>query len=225
MANAFAPSDVSGREKQVLRSMLLQPDGTTLGALPEIWGLQARFGDEYQEEDLHKQLAEKHVRYRSLLSAIQAYEAFIRGLQDSFDLLLAEGARSDSCGYELARISSDREFVESAKDLNLRFKAAHKAFSGLDHDGAGIRSQFEVRFAPFAQPLRPTEVAKVLCDHHETIQRGKSADGKRPWFDRVGPDRIHVRQQFRKRRRPIEPGRYVGYYRGRPIRRFYFDLS
>jgi hypothetical protein len=225
MADAFAPSGVSGREKHTLRSMLLQPDGRTLGALPEIWGLQTRFGDEYQEESLHKLLAEKHAIYWSLLSAIQAHEAFIRGLQDSFDLLLAEGAQSDFRGYETTTISRDNEFVASTKDLRLRFEAASKAFSGLDHEGAAIRGQFEARFAPFAQPLKPAEVAKVLCAHHETIQRGKSAEGKRPWFDRMGPDRIYVRQQFRKRRRPIEPGRYVGYYRGRPIRRFYRDLS
>ena len=56
-------------------------------------------------------------------------------------------------------------------------------------------------------------------------QRSKSADGKRPWFDSLGQDRIYIRHQFREPRRDIMPGRYVHDYRGGPIRRFYDDLS
>jgi hypothetical protein len=225
MADAFAPGGFGGREKNNLRSMLLPADGHILGALPDIWDLQTRFKNNYREEDLHKILAEKHVRYRPLLRAIQSYEAFVRSLQDSFDLLLAEGARSDSRGYELGRISADAEFAFSTRNLDQKFEAVSDALDGLEGRGATVHGVFESRFNRFAEPLKGAEIAKVLCEHHEAIQRAKSAEGKRPWFDRVGPDRIHVRQQFRKARRPIAPNSYVGYYRGQPIRRFHFDLS
>ena len=65
----------------------------------------------------------------------------------------------------------------------------------------------------------------VLCDHHEAIQKRKSATGKRPWFDRPGPDRIFIRQRYRLPRRQIQPDRFVHDYRGRPIRKFHADLS
>ena len=67
--------------------------------------------------------------------------------------------------------------------------------------------------------------ALALCAHHETVQRAKSADGKRPWFDRIGQDRIYIRHAYREPRRESRPGRYVHTYRGWPIRRFYKDLS
>ncbi|MGE0466425.1 MAG: hypothetical protein AB7P44_08295 [Steroidobacteraceae bacterium] len=225
MAQAFAPGGNGAREKRALREMLRPTEDQRLGALPEIWDLQARFEGEFLEEELHEFLAEMHPRYRPLLQAIQAYESFIRALQDSFDLLLAEGAQSDSRGYEIVRIAKDTDFVASTKNLHQRFEEASEALGRLEGEGAAIRGLFEGRFGRFSEPLESADIAKVLCEHHETVQRGKSADGKRPWFDRVGPDRIHVRQQFRKPRRPMEPNRYVGYYRGRPIRRFYFDLS
>lgn len=225
MAKAFAPTGFGTREKQILKSMLISPDGRDLGALPDIWASQARFQDDRLEEDLHKYLAERSTAYRPLLRAIQAYEVFIRALQDAFDLLLAEAARADSRGYEIDRISNDKDFRTCVKDLWRRSGAVSESLAGLEGEGAALRSLFEIRFGRFGQPVELTDISKVLCDHHETIQRGKSADGKRPWFDRLGPDRIHVRQQYRKNRRPIEPGRYVGYYRGKPIRRFYLDLS
>ncbi|MFH1605491.1 MAG: hypothetical protein ABIH03_16470, partial [Pseudomonadota bacterium] len=51
------------------------------------------------------------------------------------------------------------------------------------------------------------------------------ADGKRPWFDRLAPDRIYMRHRYREAKRPIAPDRFVHDYRGRPIRNFYFDLK
>jgi hypothetical protein len=68
------------------------------------------------------------------------------------------------------------------------------------------------------------QCALALCVLHEAVQRGKSFEGKRSWFDRIGPDRIYIRHQYREQRREILPGRYVHDYRGRPIRRFYFDV-
>ena len=65
----------------------------------------------------------------------------------------------------------------------------------------------------------------ALCEHHEAVQRAKSADGKRPWFDRIGHDRIYIRHAYREPRRQIVPERYVHAYRGWPVRRFYSDLS
>ena len=88
-----------------------------------------------------------------------------------------------------------------------------------------IQNLFIERFQAFSEPMGGAECAGALCEHHLKIQQGKSADGKRPWFDRLGPDRIYIRHAYREPRREIAPGRYLHEYRGRPIGRFRRDLS
>ncbi|MGD9713287.1 MAG: hypothetical protein AB7V46_14635, partial [Thermomicrobiales bacterium] len=78
---------------------------------------------------------------------------------------------------------------------------------------------------PFAEPLDAAACALALCSHHEKVQRAKSADGKRPWFHRLGKNSIYVRHAYRQPRREIQPDRYLHDYRGWPIRRFYGDLA
>jgi hypothetical protein len=73
--------------------------------------------------------------------------------------------------------------------------------------------------------MNDSDCALALCAHHESVQQGKSADGKRPWFDRIGKNRIYLRHAYRTPRRDILPNRYVHDYRGKPIRRFYSDLT
>jgi hypothetical protein len=84
---------------------------------------------------------------------------------------------------------------------------------------------FAERFREFSEPMDAAALALTLCRHHEDIQRKKSADGKRPSFDRLGPDRIFIRHAYREEPRDIQPGRYVHTYRTLPVRRFYQDLS
>jgi hypothetical protein len=72
--------------------------------------------------------------------------------------------------------------------------------------------------------MESSEIAVALCEHHESIQRGKSESGKRTWFDRLGEDRIYLRQQYRESISDPMADRFVHDYRARPIRNFYKDL-
>jgi hypothetical protein len=160
-----------------------------------IWQLQADFdNDGFREELLHDELEQQQPGYRPLLNAIRAYEAFARSLQDAFDVLKAEAARLDVQGFDVTGIAGDADFKRSVSGLHERFEA-------------------------FGEPVDAGACAIALCSHHEAVQRAKSADGKRPWFDRLGQDCIHVRHAYREPRREIQPGRYVHDYRGKPIRR------
>ena len=84
---------------------------------------------------------------------------------------------------------------------------------------------FDKRFGQFDEPMSPDQCALVMCEHHGKIQMHKSAEGKRPWFDRLGPGQIYMRHRYRQARRPIAPYRFVHEYRGWPIRKFYHDLT
>lgn len=226
VARAFAPAGCRAREKRYLRDLLFSADDRRLGALPTIWQLQAEFDDDgFREETLHDRLEEREPGYGPLLAAIRAYEAFARSLQDAFDVLKAEAARLDAQGFAVPGIAGDAGFKRSVKGLHERFEAAHHALGEVTITSVSPQNLFDERFVAFAEPMDAGECAFTLCSHHEKVQREKSADGKRPWFDRTGQDHIYVRQAYRAPRGDIHPDRYVHDYRGRPIRRFYRDLS
>jgi len=225
LAGAFAPAAATRGEKRRLRDLLLSPDDALAGALTVLWQLQAAYrDDEFEEESLHRDLEKREPVYAPLIHAIRSYEAFARGLADGFDVLRAEAAGLDARGYAVPDIGRHEGFAASVAGLDERFAAAHRALGDVSLASGTLRNLFDERFAVFAEPMDPGGTALALCDHHEAIQRAKSADGKRAWFDRMGPERIYIRHAYRVDRRPIEPGRYVHDYRGRPIRRFRADL-
>lgn len=225
LADAFNPdkSKIKIREKRYLRD-LLNTEG--LKALPTLWQLQTEFDEEgYREERLHNRLQQCEPCYGPLLTAIRRYEAFARSLQDAFDILKAEGSRANGQGFLLPRIAGDADFKASVRGLHDRFAEAHQALGDVPAVGVSLQIAFGERFKAFAEPMDAATCGIRLCIHHEDVQRAKSADGKRPWFDRLGADRIYVRHAYREPRRKTEPGKYLHDYRGWPIRRFYSDLS
>jgi len=223
LAHAFAPSTGRVRERRYLCNLLLPSDERRLGAFPTIWQLQSEFDNEgFREELLHERVEEEEPIYRQLIKAIRAYESFARCLQDAFDVLKAEAAKVDTHGFVAPEIARDGEYRQCVKSLHKRYGEAHDA---LGEVSLSLQNLFCTRFDAFAEPMDGGNCALALCVHHEAVQRAKSADGKRPWFDRIGQDRIYIRHAYRETRREVLPGRYVHEYRGWPIRRFYFDLS
>ena len=226
LAVAFNPGTCKGREKRYLRDLLTVEGDRRLGALPAIWRLQGEFDEAgFREEPLHDRLQELEPGYRPLLDAIRAYEAFARCLQDAFDVLKAEASLLDAKGFSVPEIARDADFRKSVGDLHRRFAVTHHALGEVANSGISLKNLFDERFGAFAEPMDAGSCAVRLCAHHEEIQRRKSAEGKRPWFDRVGPDRIYIRHAYREPRQEIQPGSYVHGYRGTPIRRFYTDLQ
>jgi hypothetical protein len=226
VARAFAPVEAKGRERRALRELLLSDGQRRLGALPALWQLVEQAGDKVvNEELLHTQLGKSEPRYKPLLDAIRSYESFARSLQDAFDVLKSEATSLDSQGFVVTRISGDDDFKQSVKGLHAKFAAAHRALGEIAIVSMSLQNLFSARFASFSEPRDSGSCALALCEHHEMIQQKKSADGKRPWFDRVDSNRIYIRHAYREPRRDIAPGRYLHDYRGVPIRRFYRDLS
>ena len=226
LAQAFAPARARAREKRCLHELLLESNDRPLGALPAIWELQQDYDDEeFSEEDLHNRLEKRQPTYKPLLDAIRNYESFARSLQDAFDILKAQAALPDAQGFIVTDIASDKDFKRSVTGLDKRFEYAHQALGEVGVTNLAVQHLFTERFQAFAEPVDVGACARALCEHHMKIQQGKSADGKRPWFDRLDSDRIYIRHRYRDARRDIAPDRYVHEYRGRPIGRFRADLS
>ena len=226
LAQAFAPKAARCREKRLLKELLLSSEERLLGALPVLWQLQANYTDEeLREETLHVDLQRCSPMYGSLVEAIRTYERFARGLQDAFDVLRAEATTPDASGYVVPQIANNGAFQKSVNQLEERFTAAHRALGEITGTAFSLQTLFDERFGKLAEPMDSQSCASALCEHHEAVQRGKSAEGKRPWFDRIGGDRIYIRHAYRIPHPEIFPTQYLHDYRGRPIRRFWADLS
>lgn len=223
LAAQVAPHRAGRRERRYLREALHAADERALGALPAIWRLQDEFTeDDYAEERLYERLAQERPDYATLLGAIRTYELFCRPLLNGFDLLRAEAATADARGFDIPSIGEVGDFATSLDELDRRYEEARRQLGEVDLQ---LASLFDERFGAFAEPMGAAQVALAICEHHEHIQKHKSADGKRPWFDRLGSDRIYLRHRYREPRRPVAPRKFVHDYRGRPIRRFYRDLT
>ena len=201
-------------------------DDRRLGALPELWHLQQnRADDDFREETLHADLVRHASEYGALVRAIRTYEAFARGLQDAFDVLRAEATAPDARGYVVPDIVQNADFRVSVHRLDERFRAAYRALAEITVTANSLSNLFDERFGKLAEPMDVQTCALTLCEHHESIQRSKSADGKRTWFDRIGGNRIYIRHAYRIPLPEIAPARYLHDYRGWPIRRFRSDVA
>jgi len=226
LADAFPPLPIPKKEKSVLYELLHSSDNMRLGALQDIWKLQPEIdSDDYHEEWLHERLKVKQPRYSHLIETIQAYEQFSRSLQDAFDILRAEAVRSDIRGFHVPDITKDPDFIHCIQNIDKKFEKTFTALGEIRNARLSLQNLFQQRFSVFAEPMDHGSIAMALCAHHEQVQREKSESGKRPWFDRLGNDRIYIRHAYRNQREKIKPDEYVHTYRGWPIRRFYQDLT
>jgi hypothetical protein len=225
LANSFLPGKCRGQEKELLRNLLLATNDR-LGALPVIWKLQSQFrDDDYCEEALHSAISASATDLRPLIKAIGSYESFARSLQDAFDLVRAEASKQDCVGYPIAAIAKDSDFKLAVSKLEEHFNSTLQEFGNLDGVGSSLQVQFADRFKVFASKQSAESYASALCEHHAIIQRAKSEQGKRTWFDRLDADRIHIRHAYRINRQELKPDKYVHDYRGGPIRNFRWDLD
>jgi hypothetical protein len=227
LAQAFNPEKAGAREKRLLTEWLHGTVDMSLGALAAIWKLQEKFPTDadFREERLHDALEKTAPEYRPLLKAIRHYERFSRRLQDGFDILRAEATARDDQGFQLPDVAKDKEFCQTAGGVGELYEKAYLALGDVTVAKVSLQALFSDRFQAFAPTMKPSEFAMVLCSHHEQTQTRKSAEGKRPWFHRLGEDRIFIRHSYRTGRQVTQPARYLHEYRGWPIRRFRKDLS
>jgi hypothetical protein len=223
LAQSMRPDGAGKHEKKVLSRLLLNNDHRSLGALSDIWSLQEELDDDnYCEERVFAELKLRVPNLSTLLDAITAYEAFCRKLTDGFNLIRKHAVDADMRGLKVTELGGESSFVDAVADLSSAFESAYAALQSLD---GRLANEFDERFRAFAEPMVSSETAVALCEHHEAIQRGKSDAGKRTWFDRLGEDRIYLRQQYRESIADPMPDRFVHDYRARPIRNFYKDLK
>lgn len=225
LASAFLPQEARNREKSCLKRFLLSGEERGLEAFSGIWRLVAEYGEDPEaidEKELHNKLRRAEPKYVGLLKAIDAYEEFCKVLVGAFDIFRADPTGKELKGLSLSSLGKDDEFSQLSGQVDVAFRAAAASLNDLSLD-LGVR--FDERFKRFSEPMTPAYFAAALCEHHEEIQKGKSYEGKRPWFDRLGDDRIYLRRNYTLMERPDLTDGYVHDYRAKPIYRFFRDLK
>lgn len=223
LADAFMPDGMQRYEKRCLRQMLLRTGDDQLGAFVDIWNLLAKLREEQTDElTFHELLETEAPHLAGLLQGMTAYELFCRCLTNAFDLIRRSGSQHDTRGLLVSSLSKNDEFTQLAEQSHALYS---RALQRCNEANLSAEQGLIDRFGRFAEPLPPVEFAHSLCEHHEHVQKAKSRDGKRSWFDRISEDRIYVRPKYRlKGDKPVSDG-YVHDYRLKPIQQFYRDLK
>lgn len=225
LAHAFLPGMAGANERKLLREWLTTRGAGRLGALPDIWDLvEGTPPDDLSEGDLHDRLERVDPGLAPLLAAIRSYEHFSRCLQDAFDTLRFVAGHDDARGFHLPSIAGKREFRAAIDALRTSFLQTAESLAPIPAKPVALGPLFTRRFASFAEPLPPEDAARALVALHRAVQGEKSASGKRPWFDDLGGERIHVRHAYRLDSFEPKPTAYLHAYRGRPVLRFRNDL-
>jgi len=229
IAHAFLPNargEACHEERKLLRQMLTTRDEGRLGALPEIWDLQAEFPDDHlPERRLHERLEQVDPSRGPLLAAIRAYESFARSLQDAFDMLRLVAGAADTSGFDVPALGAKPEFRRIVDRLDTLYGRTSERLAALPPKPIALEPVFTKRFGRFAEPLGADDAAWAIVELHRQVQRDKSATGKRPWLDDLGRKKIHIRHAYRLDAFDPKPDAFLHAYRGLPIRRFRSDLG
>ena len=200
LAQAFAPAAAAEvEEKRLLRrvAVVLRAIGNSghfrsSGAFRRIYGNVMRFN----EKELHVDLERHAPAYGALVGAIRAYES-IRAGPSGRVRRPSRGSSGPGC----RRLCGSRHCSEVRPSERVSMGSTNvsrrriRALGEIAATAISVQNLFDERFGKLAEPMDAQTCARALCEHHETIQRAKSAEGKRPWFDRIGGDRIYIRQR------------------------------
>lgn len=222
IARHLAPHDVGPREAALLRERLTAPGAgyraEVLRSLVADPGRQV-WTETGSEREFHAQLRSgASPALRDLIDAIQAYEDFVRLLQDAFD----------DCRWRMSQWSGKTAPAALADTRGVR--AAAKAIPARFVDVRGrlepfeLALRFETQFESLAEPLAADDWAVRLIDHHQRIQRGKPPRGKAPWIERFDDGAYILRPPYRVEEGGPHDGSYVNAYRAAPLWSFAQDL-
>jgi len=224
LADAFHPDKVGRYERKVLTTLLLNNGDRQLGAFADLWALLPDIDEEESNEAVLAKLGERAPRWAPLLGAIEAYEGFARRLQDGFDALRTEAQQAGGTGFPIRLVEQSSPFKNAVSGLAEAFRKTSQKLATGGPEASACQVLFEERFGKFATLQSAEGFARLVLEHHDAVQRSKSAEGKRSWFDRSGVDVVHLRLPYRLADWEPRPDAYVHPYRVGPVARFMGDL-
>ena len=198
-------SEADGNRREILKAVESKPAAAILSE--DSPAAEARFHDLIRPDS--------SPNLKVILEAVRAYENFIGAMQNVFDDLLF--ALSDHANLIDVKVAAAKipQLEKRAARFPILFKEATAALGRVP----GLAERFGVLFGAFGVKSDAVGFLRLLLTHHERVQKDKPPEGKSPWIERKG-DLIAVRLRYRRDAGGSDDGRYVYFYRSRPL----FDL-
>ena len=154
---------------------------------------------------------------RPWLKAVLAYEAYARLLENAFEAVLYKASVRQP--ISVSGLAGERSIKKAAKSISRHYQVAIDALARLEEPG--LKEELSARFQEVSMSTASIEEwVSGLLVHHERIQKDKPPEGKAPWFDRFGNDRILTRPRYWRESLGKQENDFVNRYRTVPLRKF-----
>lgn len=217
VAAHLTPIRTGKHERKVILTRLRSSDGRTAQVVDDLLRGGRRLSRSEETSYLRGLASRVDAPLRSLLRAIDSYEALCRPITDAFTLVRHLSTRSGAVGsddfanHDLGRSLPERT-IEGCRRV-----AEDPALLDLEPDVRVLVDAFDdVRTAG--------DLFRAIVAHHEYAQKHKPPDGKRPWLERARGDRVLIRPAYQVDE-ISEEAAYVHDYRIATMCRFLADLG
>jgi len=153
------------------------------------------------------------------LDAIDSYERFSELIQGSFDWLRYYSTQRGTSPLVAATLPSEGLPGEVLRLLPQVTDTVARRLAPL-----GLEMQFEGAFGRLRTAASVADLAQLLFERHDQVQRAKPPHGKRSWFDSA-TEGVVVRLPYRLPEAPALTGAYLHPYRVFAIWSFLEDLK
>ena len=223
IVNHLAPDGMGKQEAQCLWELLLdsqaEPRSEIFKTLRDV-ELLSLFSDCRSERKLLREFNSRvSNELRRRISAIEAYEAFCRPLQEVMDRLRYLSTIRRPALVQDRDLEADERTSELAAKIQQSVDHARESLNG-----SPVEDEFEKLGRSFDEVRTGAELFHALWDHHVKIQGGKPPEGKRPWFEEMGDGGLIVRPPYRMDEEPEPREEYVHPYRLFAAESFIRDL-
>lgn len=156
---------------------------------------------------------------RTRLRWIDAYEALCQPLHDVLDLALFLSTAANGVGIGVQDLLDHPAGQKLAHQLDAACARAAETPGLIEAEPSVV--DIVTRYGDSSEPR---DLLRTCLEHHVDAQRNKPPDGKRPWFEWVGGNRVAARMQYQRHEAPAAAGDFVHAYRCSSVTNFLRDL-
>lgn len=215
LADALNPDHPEHRERQVLRSLVLDEQHDTRAELARL--VTTVDGDLTEAEILTAIRPACSPALGEIVDAVIAYEQFAARVDGVFRTLIAVSYSKGAQPLTPTHVQHHPMIERCARELPNHYRAAIERMEVI-----GAASGVESVLGELAIPRSPTELVQLAFEHHARIQSLKPPSGKRPWFEPLRDGWV-VRSPYAKPYQPELGTKFVHPVRIDPLRRFLGD--
>lgn len=129
---------------------------------------------------------------RRRLEAVEAYEGFCRPLQEAWDILRRHSTVQRPMVVEPGDFAGQPHVGQLVPEIVRGIEQGRRLL-----DGSPVEAGFDTLVSTFEHMKTPQDLFLALWTHHQTVQKGKPPEGKRPWFEEAGGGGLIVRPPYR----------------------------